>query len=222
MKEKSEHPYLVAQSGPLSGNKWMIVDEMIIGREKDCDIVIPDRQVSRYHAKIVLKDDSTVELEDLGSKNGTFINKERINKTKKIRDGDLIKIAIIQDFLFVSSDATLPLISSHKSQTAKAGKLLIDDRTRRVWVDEKEIIPPLSVQQFKLLQLLYDHCDEVVPRERIFQQVWELDEDSGITEQALDALVRRLRDRLSEYDNKHDYLITVRGFGIRLDNPDFE
>jgi len=222
MKEKSEHPYLVAQLGLLSGNKWMIDDEIIIGREKDCDIVIPERQVSRYHAKLILKDDSTVDLQDLGSKNGTFINEERITKAKKINDGDLIKIALIQDFLFVSSDATLPLSDSNKSKPVKAGKLLIDNRTRRVWVDEKEIIPPLSVQQFKLLQLLYDNCDEVVPRERIFQQVWELEKNSGITEQALDALVRRLRDRLSEYDNKHDYLITIRGFGIRLDNPDFE
>jgi DNA-binding response OmpR family regulator len=35
----------------------------------------------------------------------------------------------------------------------------------------------------------------------------------------LDALVRRLRDRLGDNDPDHDYVITVRGYGLRLDNP---
>ena len=38
-------------------------------------------------------------------------------------------------------------------------------------------------------------------------------------EQALDALVRRLRERLASVDPQHTYLITVRGHGLRLDNP---
>jgi DNA-binding winged helix-turn-helix (wHTH) protein len=38
----------------------------------------------------------------------------------------------------------------------------------------------------------------------------------------LDALVRRLRDRLSAIDNDHQYIITIRGHGLRLDNPPVE
>jgi DNA-binding response OmpR family regulator len=41
----------------------------------------------------------------------------------------------------------------------------------------------------------------------------------GISEQALDALIRRLRDRLAEIDPTQQFLITVRGHGLRLDNP---
>ena len=37
--------------------------------------------------------------------------------------------------------------------------------------------------------------------------------------QALDALVRRLRDRLATIDSGHSYIVTVRGHGLRLDNP---
>ena len=40
-----------------------------------------------------------------------------------------------------------------------------------------------------------------------------------IPEQALDALIRRLRDRLASVDPSHTYIITVRGHGLRLDNP---
>jgi DNA-binding response OmpR family regulator len=41
----------------------------------------------------------------------------------------------------------------------------------------------------------------------------------NVSEQALDALVRRLRDRLAEIDPIHNYIITVRGHGLRLENP---
>jgi len=48
--------------------------------------------------------------------------------------------------------------------------------------------------------------------------IWGDDKAVGVSEQALDALVRRLRDRLYLFDPTHDYLVTVRGHGIRLDN----
>jgi DNA-binding response OmpR family regulator len=38
----------------------------------------------------------------------------------------------------------------------------------------------------------------------------------------MDALVRRLRDRLAELDPAHLYIETVRGHGLRLDNPPVE
>ena len=40
----------------------------------------------------------------------------------------------------------------------------------------------------------------------------------GVSEEAMDALVRRLRDRLSLLDPDHQYIITIRGHGLRLDN----
>jgi DNA-binding response OmpR family regulator len=217
-KSVSELPFLVAQMGPLIGRKWAITGELLIGRGEDCDIVIPDRQVSRFHLKLIPHIDKPLEIKDLGSKNGSFLNGKKINESVFIKDGDQIKIALVQNFIFVSSDSTVPLGNVKKA----SGRLLIDSRARRVWVLEREVIPALSVQQFHLLQSLYEQSGEVVAREKIVQAVWGLKEGEGVTEQALDALVRRLRERLSEFDKKHNYLVTVRGFGIRLDNPDYE
>jgi DNA-binding response OmpR family regulator len=217
-KSVSELPFLVAQMGPLIGRKWAITDELLIGRGEECDIVIPDRQVSRFHLKLIPHIDKPLEIKDLGSKNGSFLNGKKINESVYIKDGDQIKIALVQNFIFVSSDSTVPLGNAKKA----SGRLLIDSRARRVWVLEREVIPALSVQQFHLLQSLYEQSGEVVAREKIVQAVWGLKEGEGVTEQALDALVRRLRERLSEFDKKHNYLVTVRGFGIRLDNPEYE
>jgi len=49
--------------------------------------------------------------------------------------------------------------------------------------------------------------------------VWGDEQSMGVSDQALDALIRRLRDRISALDPTHQYIDTVRGHGIRLDNP---
>ena len=94
----------------------------------------------------------------------------------------------------------------------------IDFRSRRVWLGDQEILPPLSVPQFMLLHTLNEQQGKVVSRSDLIAMIWGEEKAVGVSEQALDALVRRLRDRLSLFDPSHEYLVTVRGHGIRLDN----
>jgi DNA-binding winged helix-turn-helix (wHTH) protein len=61
-----------------------------------------------------------------------------------------------------------------------------------------------------------------VPRDELIRKIWEEEESSGVSDQALDALIRRLRDRLMEFDDSHQYIVTVRGHGTRLDNPPYQ
>jgi DNA-binding winged helix-turn-helix (wHTH) protein len=70
-----------------------------------------------------------------------------------------------------------------------------------------------------MLQALYEQQGNVVSRQDIIATAWGEENSQGVSEQALDALVRRLRDRLSEFDPNHEYIITVRGHGLRLENP---
>jgi len=80
-------------------------------------------------------------------------------------------------------------------------------------------VPSLSAQQFKLLWLLYESQGQVIGRVDLVAAVWGEDQSAGVSDQALDALIRRLRDRLSSLDPTHQYIDTVRGHGIRFDNP---
>jgi DNA-binding response OmpR family regulator len=52
----------------------------------------------------------------------------------------------------------------------------------------------------------------------VIEAVWPEAVGEGVSEQAIDALVRRLRDRIAEIDPEHQYIITVRGHGFRLNN----
>ncbi len=212
-RQEERGAVIIAEGGPLDGQRWLIQGSLTLGRAPDCDIVIPDRQVSRHHARLTETPDGFL-LEDLTSKNGTYLNGQRVTEPIPLRDGDEVQIALAQKFLFVSSDATLPL----EETPLAPGRLRLDKASRRVWIGDREVVPPLSVAQFRLLEALYDRQGEVVPRNELIDAVWGADA-VGVSAQALDALVRRLRDRLAEADPTHQYIVSVRGHGLRLDNP---
>jgi len=217
-RDKDDFPVLVAQAGILNGQRWMLNRAVIIGRDASCEVIIADRQISRFHARI-MPSSSGIILEDLGSKNGTFCNGHKVDSSVVLQDGDVIQVALVQPFTYMSSDATLPLTEPTESEESVKLRLHLDKRSHRVWVRQQELIPPLSVPQFKLLQVLFEKRDQVISRDLLVDAIWGSDQAEGVSEEALDALVRRLRDRLKEIDPSHTYILTVRGFGLRLDNP---
>ena len=212
-----ENPLLIAGNGPLKGQRFMLNRPLVIGREPTCDVVIADRQVSRFHARVSPLPEGVM-LEDLGSKNGTHCNGNLISGPIMLSDGDTIQIALAQQFVFLLSDATLPLME----ETPRAKRLRLDVRSRRVWLNNQAIEPPLSALQFHILRVLYEQEGQVVDRQELITQAWGEKEAGGVSEQALDALIRRLRDRLAAMDPSHAYIVTVRGHGLRLDNPPLE
>jgi len=214
MTQQEDSPLLVAQEGPLKGQRWQIDKTLVLGRESSCDVVISDRQISRYHARLTPTAEGII-LEDLGSKNGTHHNGTSLTAPVVLQDGDLVSVAMSQQFIFLISDATTPLVEG----APPSGRLMIDIKSRRVWVNHQQLVPPLSAQQFKLLWLLYESKGEVVSRPDLVASVWGEDQSAGVSDQALDALIRRLRDRIATLDPTHQYIDTVRGHGIRLDNP---
>jgi hypothetical protein len=209
-----EYPMLVAEEGPLSDQRWPLSRTVVLGRDSTCDIVIPDRQVSRYHARITPTQEGMI-LEDLGSKNGTHCNGMPLTAPLVLQDGDMVQIALAQKFQFLTSDATMPLTEG----AGRTGRLMMDVRSRRVWINQQQLVPPLSAQQFKLLWLLYENQGQVISRVDLISVVWGEEQAAGVSDQALDALIRRLRDRLASLDPTQQYIDTVRGHGVRLDNP---
>ncbi len=220
-KSIEESALLVGQEGVLNGQRWSISSKMVIGRDETCDITIPDRQVSRQHARLSITSEGVL-IEDLGSKNGTHRNGQILIEPVLLVDGDIIQIAFAQQFIFLSSDATVPLDKPYPPVTTSghhSGGIRLDKKSRRVWINNIEIEPPLSVPQFQLLELLCDQEGKVVSRSELITYIWGDEQAIVVSEQALDALVRRLRERLLSINPKHSYITTVRGHGLRLDNP---
>lgn len=76
-----------------SGGSWPLTGPCVIGRRSDNDIPIPSVQVSRRHALLVSHQKDWW-INDLGSRNGVFVNGLRITSARRLRDGDEIRISI--------------------------------------------------------------------------------------------------------------------------------
>ena len=92
-------PETVAQEGTLvirsgggrSGETFQVVgDQMRIGRSPDAEVFLDDVTVSRNHALLVRRRDGLF-IDDLGSLNGTYVNRRRI-ESHKLVDGDELQI----------------------------------------------------------------------------------------------------------------------------------
>ena len=71
--------YFIIDEGLISETYIPFVDRTTIGRSPSNSLRLPDPSVSRQHAIVYLVKDRTV-VEDLGSRNGTFVNERRVKK----------------------------------------------------------------------------------------------------------------------------------------------
>jgi DNA-binding winged helix-turn-helix (wHTH) protein len=86
-----------------TGDWWLIADDLhvklhtgdnLVGREPPIGVWLDSASVSRHHARIVIDGDN-LSLEDLGSRNGTWVNGRRISGRLEIADGDELRFGPI-------------------------------------------------------------------------------------------------------------------------------
>ena len=81
-------------SGATLGKTFALSENGVIGRQADCDIAIPAEEISRQHARLRAAPDG-VQVEDLGSANGTFINDKRV-QTGLLKPGDELRLDTVR------------------------------------------------------------------------------------------------------------------------------
>jgi pSer/pThr/pTyr-binding forkhead associated (FHA) protein len=83
---------LVVKRGPNAGSKFVLDSQVTkAGRHPDSDIFLDDVTVSRRHAEVVHGNDGYL-LRDVGSLNGTYLNRERIETEVPLSNGDELQI----------------------------------------------------------------------------------------------------------------------------------
>lgn len=83
---------LIVKRGDGGGARFLIDEDVItVGRHPESDIFLDDITVSRHHAKF-LRIEGNIYLEDLGSLNGTYINRTLVDDKALVRQGDEIQI----------------------------------------------------------------------------------------------------------------------------------
>jgi DNA-binding response OmpR family regulator len=198
-------------TGP-NGQQWKLESERyLLGRDAPADIVLASPRISRQHALLTRVDQGHY-LGDLGSRNGTFVNGQPVaGEAVRLKDGDEIVLGGVIALKFHDPGETV--------EGPRLGKLRgvwLDEAARAVWVDAKLVEPPLSAAQFTLMKLLYDNAGNVVTRAQLIGTVWPDSDPAGVSEEAVDGLIKRLRARLRETQPEREYLEVLRGQGLRL------
>lgn len=96
-------PRLVIIRGPGAGRDVTLGAETVVGRAPDVEIPVEDAGASRRHCRVRMAGQFWV-LEDLGSRNGTYVNGKRAEQAVPLREGDVIRIGTVE--LIFRGDAT--------------------------------------------------------------------------------------------------------------------
>ena len=81
----------VVEPAEQRGRTYEIADELTIGRAAGCQIPLDDSYASQLHARLFRRD-GTLLVEDLGSTNGTFLNRKKVSSAVPIRKGDRLQV----------------------------------------------------------------------------------------------------------------------------------
>lgn len=73
------------------GVRHVFTDELTLGRAAGCDVTIDDSYASQIHARVFRRDDHFL-LEDLGSTNGTYLNRQNVTTPTVLKPGDQIQV----------------------------------------------------------------------------------------------------------------------------------
>jgi phosphoserine phosphatase RsbU/P len=91
--------FLIARNGPARGQKYRVEQEVVLGRQPGCEVLIDVGAVSRRHAK-VLREGADFYVEDLQSRNGTYLNDHRLEFRRVLKHGDQVRVCDVEfDFL---------------------------------------------------------------------------------------------------------------------------
>ncbi len=73
------------------GRSFPLEEEITVGRAAGCQVTLDDSYASQLHARVFLRE-GQVHVEDLGSTNGTYLNREKVSGALVVKPGDRIQI----------------------------------------------------------------------------------------------------------------------------------
>jgi len=123
--------------------------EYVIGRDRECQVVLHDLSVSRRHARLTCLPNGSVTIEDLKSRNQMFVNDARVARAT-LRPNDRVRLGAIE---FVVAGSPLAFSESAREDVSTA-RVRLDDASLQ------NIGQKLTATQQKVLRLLLDGLDE--------------------------------------------------------------
>ncbi len=217
---------LVVHSGVTEPGQ-ITLDEMshVLGRLPHADIGLENPFVSRKHAQISFSENSYF-IRDLGSKNGTYVDGDRLGDSSRILEGgELVEFGagqVMATFALGTGTVTLPHPAPSEDQKLPrepaAHGIAVEASKREVYVGGVPVNPPLSRKEFDVLNLLYDRQGEACSKDEIAVRGWPERGEGGVSDQEIGQCIHRIRRRIESDPGVPQFVELIRGFGYRLNN----
>ncbi len=229
-------PLLVFQDDTRRTHAAITRTPVIIGRGPDCDIVvIRNSAVSRSHIRITAEH-RTYFVEDLGSRNGTTLNGVIVSPGHKhsLKPGYRIDLPGVYIHFEMGAAPAVParklddtdgdgLDDAVRSWTVPvpilgAPAVHIVNATNAVTVKGVALNPPLTMAQFRFLQLLFNEYGAVCTRDEIAEFVWPETDKEWVSDYVIDSVAQTVRQRIAELDRDWEYILREGAHSYRFNN----
>jgi len=184
------------------------------------DIKVKDEYISRNHVEFSYIGGRFM-LRDVGSRNGTEINGERLEPGRfySLENGDFIGLAIISGeprvvlrFCRPRQSEETQYLPAHPPR--KAEGLIIDVKARGVFVDGSEV--SLGRREFDLLVFLYQNRGRACSESEIAEKVWA-DEGGEVSSEKIKQCVQQIKKGIEPDPSRPRYITTLPQYGYRLE-----
>lgn len=130
---------LIVASGSLAGKAIPIKgSRFYIGRSEDCHLRPRSDLISRHHCAIIL-DGDYLAVRDFGSKNGTFVNGERVRGEQVLSEGDTLIVGVLEFKIKIEQAAkSKPKVESVQQAAARTVESASDDFDVDQWLSDEE------------------------------------------------------------------------------------
>lgn len=119
--------FIEAKNGPQMGHRYDLPGHRsVLGRHPDCHVVVDVGAVSRHHAQIV-RDGGTFSIEDLNSRNGTYVNNKIIRGRFQLSDGDVLRVCDVEFAFQSETNRKGANLTLDFSDSSSPGSVVIDD-----------------------------------------------------------------------------------------------
>ena len=119
-------------SGPAAGRALEVDRALVLGRDDDCDVVLDDDKASRRHAILTPGSDGTIEVEDLGSTNGTYVDGRRVQGRVALRPGGTLTIGSFVAFVLYAQRFYRPISDLSEKFNMLQGAMASSERIFRL------------------------------------------------------------------------------------------
>jgi DNA-binding winged helix-turn-helix (wHTH) protein len=138
-----------------------------------------------------------------------------IEEGKEAESSHLIAVGLVRNHI-----NTIPLIKTYIESQIKEDinqKIIYEESSKNIIQGNINLSENLTSSEYKLLKFLAQNPDRIIDRDDVVNVVWgDLSSTAGVTEQALDQLIFRVRKKIEENPNVPTHLQTVKGRGFKF------